>query len=197
MTIVLQETHAGMTVKVCIDDDPLNPRKEYDNATTIVHWHRRYDLGDKVEQVLAAELLEDYHEKGNPILAIVPLYLLDHSGISISIDSFNDRFDSGQVGWAFITKSDADKMGYEYMTLEEYVTIIKAEVETFDHYLRGNVYGYIVESRNGEELESCCGFIGSMNDALAEGKSMAEGIIDPAIQEEADELAARATFAGI
>lgn len=197
MTIVLQETHAGMTVKVCIDDDPLNPRKEYDNATTIVHWHRRYDLGDKVEQVLAAELIESAHENGNPILAILPLYLFDHSGISVSVTSFNDRFDSGQVGWAFITKSNSDKMGYEGLSTEEYENIIKGEIETFDHYLRGNVYGYIVESRNGSELESCWGFIGSMDDALAEGKSMAESIIEPAIQEEADELAARATFAGI
>lgn len=31
------------------DDTPLNPRTDWDNITIMACWHRRYDLGDKIE----------------------------------------------------------------------------------------------------------------------------------------------------
>lgn len=36
-------------------------------------------------------------------MEMVPLYLLDHSHLSLSIVDFNDRWDSGQIGFAFLT----------------------------------------------------------------------------------------------
>lgn len=30
------------------DDEPLNPRRDWDNITTMVCWHRQYNLGDKI-----------------------------------------------------------------------------------------------------------------------------------------------------
>jgi hypothetical protein len=37
--------HAGMTVLIEQDDDPVNPR-EWDNMGIMVYWHRNYNLGD-------------------------------------------------------------------------------------------------------------------------------------------------------
>ena len=40
---------------------------------------------------------------------VMPLYLLDHSGLAMQTTSFNDPWDSGQVGWIYVSKEDALK----------------------------------------------------------------------------------------
>lgn len=48
---------------------------------------------------------------------VMPLYLLDHSGLAMQTTSFNDPWDSGQVGWVYVSKEDALKeYGAEKMT---------------------------------------------------------------------------------
>ena len=42
-----EEFDHGIVGKIYYDEDPLNPRKEWDHAATMVCWHRRYDLGDE------------------------------------------------------------------------------------------------------------------------------------------------------
>jgi hypothetical protein len=40
--------HMGVEIQIRSDDDPTNPRKEWDHpGTHMVCWHRDYDLGDK------------------------------------------------------------------------------------------------------------------------------------------------------
>lgn len=198
MNLAKEVKHAGKSVKVFYDPDPLNPRKEYDNATIMLHWHRRYDLGDKrIERMSKEEVEAQYEEEGDPILAILPLYLYDHSGLSISTGGFSCRFDSGQVGYVYITKSKADEMGWDLNNPPNWEDIIKGEVKTYDDYLTGQVFGYEVVGRDGETLESCWGFIGDIDDCLSEGKSAAEGCEDPADARDAEELAGRATYAGV
>lgn len=38
--------------------------------------------------------------------------------------------------------------------------IMDLEVKTFDQYLRGEIYGFIIETVDGEHLDSCWGFYG-------------------------------------
>ena len=38
--------HAGLTVNILHDDDPPNPRHDYENIGRMLCGHRRYDLGD-------------------------------------------------------------------------------------------------------------------------------------------------------
>lgn len=192
--IVKEVTHAGKRVQVLYDPEPLNPRKEYDNATIMVHWHPRYDLGDKrIERASAYELASYYDD----ILIVLPMVLHDHSGLSISCGPCVRGWDSGQVGWVFITAAKAEEMGYYGYAKEQLEEVIKSEIKTYDSYLRGEVYGYQVIGRDGDILESCWGFIGDMEDCLAEGKSVAKGCEDPAVAREAEELANRATYAGV
>lgn len=110
------------------------------------------------------------------------LYLYDHSGISISGSSFKGRaphasWDSGVVGIAIITN---EKLKEEGLTVEQGEACIDSEIETYDMYLRGSVFGIEVyegdecECCGHEELElvdSCYGFYG--RDGIAE--AMAEG----------------------
>jgi hypothetical protein len=115
------------------------------------------------------------------VLSIKPLYLYDHSGITISTKSFNDRWDSGQVGWVIVDEKQLNKIcGEDYERSEEKLSsIIEGEVDTYDKYLTGEVYRYEVyevetcslghEHRN--LVESCGGYFGYDN-CKQEGESV-------------------------
>lgn len=96
-------------------------------------------------------------------MIVMPLFLYDHSGLSISTSRIC-RWDSGQVGFMYITKKDAVKeFGKKYFTKaveEKAIAWMEAELETYDNYLRGDVYGYRILDENGDELDSCWGFYG-------------------------------------
>ena len=47
------------------------------------------------------------------------------------------------------------------------------EVEVYDQYITGEVYGYVIKDEEGNELEPCWGFFG-MDHATEEAKRQAE-----------------------
>lgn len=156
------------------DTDPTDPR-EWDNCTEMLCFHGKYRLGDRdlpyregdyqswgeVKQALEA----DGHTH------IKPLYLYDHGGITIRVGSDFAEYggwDSGQVGFVYIPA------GSDYLDKTRIDTIIAAEVEEYDKYLRGEVYRYRLEQDNKctccghtevEVIESCGGFY-SVVDAM-------------------------------
>lgn len=95
--------------------------------------------------------------------AILPLYLYDHSGITMSTGSFSCPWDSGQVGWIY---ADAEMIEKEYgkvtpETLGKAKEVLEAEVLTYDYYLTGQCYGFQL-FEGEEEIDSCWGFLGDI-----------------------------------
>lgn len=111
------------------DDYAENPRDMYDNISTIYCWHTYYIIGDdKPKEKTARDVLADMCEKYTNMEAddidaasendmirelqqakdIVIKYIscYEHSGITISTAittyPYNDRWDSGIIGFAFI-----------------------------------------------------------------------------------------------
>ena len=72
-----------------------------------------------------------------------PLFLYDHSGITISAGAFGCPWDSGQVGWQYMTEESiqAEWKGDH----EKALRYMDATLETYDDYITGNVHGYTVE----------------------------------------------------
>lgn len=134
------------------------------------------ELGD--EEAYKALIRKTAEEKA----IILPLRLLDHSGITMSIGrgahwSDPGGWDSGQVGWIFVTRETLKKEGLSDKTDEEIVKYLEGEVETYDQYLTGDVYGFQLkkivkfEKKNletgeveiieeEEDIDSCWGFYG-------------------------------------
>ena len=116
---------------------------------------------------------------------ILPLYLYDHSGITMSTSPFNCNWDSGQVGWVVVSKENVRKeFGVKRINkklIEKVTNILEGEIKTYDQYLTGDIYGYkifkVTECELGhehkEELDSCWGFYGE-----EECMTEAEGIVD-------------------
>jgi hypothetical protein len=194
------ETYRDYKIVIEYDRDPENPRKAFDNAATMVCFHGRYDLGDEhdystpVDAVASICGIDDEHIdlygfaetlSLAPILWL-PLYLYDHSGITMNTTGFSCPWDSGQVGFIYITKEKA-KSEWPLQPGETHelwvVRVMKylvSEVETYDYYLTGQVYGYTVTTPDGSEDDegSCWGFIGGIDYCIKEAKSYVDAIAD-------------------
>lgn len=94
----------------------------------------------------------------------LPLYLYDHSGITMSASPFSCPWDSGQVGFIYVTKADVrkewNKQRISKQLAQKVIDCLKSEVKTYDQYLTGDVWGYVIEDRHGEHVDSCWGFYG-------------------------------------
>ena len=144
------------TIEIHRDDDPLDPRKEYDNVGTMVCFHSRCALGDDHEFTpeSAREFIE---EQGDNILWL-PLYLYDHSGITISAAPFSCPWDSGQIGFIYCTQ---EQINHEWNGDRDAARkYLLAEVSTYDQYLTGDIWGFVVKDEHEEIVDSCRGFYG-------------------------------------
>ena len=194
MEHITQKTVGNYRIKTFYDESPESPRN-WDNLGTMVCFHSRYDLGDKHEYHHQDyngwdEMEKDIIKKEN-VAVILPLYIYDHSGITMNTTGFECRWDSGQVGFIFISK---DKIREEFNIkritkewVEKITEYLKSEVETYDQFLRGDVFGYrtykvsicSLGHEHEEEIDSCWEFY-SEEECFNE----AEGIVNYRIENE-------------
>lgn len=150
-------------LQIMVDEDPIDNRKECDvHVGTMVCWHRSYILGD--EQPAADP--EDYRADLPEDRIELPLYLYDHSGITMRTAPFSCKWDSGQVGFIYTTPEKMKELGVDVEKAEEY---LRSEVEQYDYYLTGEVYGFTRYKHvkcetcahiEQEVIDSCRGFYG-------------------------------------
>ncbi len=173
------EIHGKYKIEIEIDTDASSPR-DWDNLGKMVCFHKRYDLGDKHEysfhNYFSWDMMKMDMIKKEDIAVILPLYMYDHSGITIATTPFGCRFDSGQIGWIYATKEDVRK-AYSCKMVTSKVkakvnTCLLNEVEVYDQYVRGEVYGFkITDTETDEEIDSCWGIIGNIEYVTEEAKS--------------------------
>ena len=166
-------------IKTFYDESPESPRN-WDNLGTMVCFHPSYNLGDK--HSFDKHLYSSWEEMEKDIIdtenvhTILPLYLYDHSGITISTSPFSCRWDTTRLGWIFVSKEEVKKQGVDETKVEE---CLKGEVETYDQYIRGDVFGYKIYKvltcdlghEHEEELECSWGYYGD-KECLSEAEGM-------------------------
>ena len=162
-----------------LDDDQLDTAKErFYNllakksppqtfSEEIALWGRSHNL-----------LLEKCQNLFDQKYISLPLYLYDHSGITMSCAAFSCPWDSGQVGIIYVSK---EKLREEYSSKlvtpkirEKALRVLRAEVEEYDRFLTGDCWGYEIyemcddqelidagwEDVEGNCVDSCWGFLG-------------------------------------
>lgn len=203
MDAFLEEQYKGYNIRIYQDEQPMSPR-DMDNLGTMVCFHREYDgLGDKHDlksaQFSGWEELQAYLTTELGAKFIKPLFLYDHSGLRIKIGSFHGllpqghaEFDSGQVGFIYTTDEAMIKAGLiikdttimPLETLNKVDDILRGEVDTYDQYLRGEVYGYVISKAvccdkcgNCEDIhvDSCWGNYGEPEKMVADCKRIIDG----------------------
>lgn len=163
--------YKGYSINIYVDEDPPESPRDWNNLTHMFCFHKRYNLGDYKANPYHfsdfsgwSEMIEQIH-RDYDVLVYKPLYLYDHSGITISTGPFSCRWDSGQIGFVFITREKIRKIhGWKRITKKRKKLLkqwLESEVKIYDQYLRGEVYGYQVEDPSGEHVDSCRGFYGT------------------------------------
>jgi len=144
----------------------INPRKDCDNLGTIAY-KCKYDIGDEilsdpvdwysmqlgyddgvqafialrhtVKHPYSNEFSGFLKERFDKIAISLPVYLYDHSGITVSTCPFSCPWDSGQVGIIYVLK---EKVREEFSVdriseqLEKKVIdILESEIKNLDQYL--------------------------------------------------------------
>lgn len=259
------EEYRGFNINWYYDNDPQNPRTDWDNLGHMICWHRRYSLGDKhnysdvdsfmsilISEHVSHERLREYllSKKGNvwleyiehspedvkryeckarvalgitddydddywecepdekdriidmavdqaPLeyltpddvaelledeLVIMPVSIYDHSGVSIWLGSPTCMWDSGQVGFMYLTKKDAlRELGNctEENWKERAMECMEAEMEVYNCYISGDVYGFVIEDEDENEIDSCWGYYG--DEAVKDQNKENRALIDKEI----------------
>jgi hypothetical protein len=183
---VINKEGEPLTLNIMLDTMAENPRRTSDMLGTMICHHRKYDLGDKGTSESQSYLAENFNSwddlkaaiiAGENPAVILPLFIYDHGGITMSVKQFSDHWDSGQVGFIFISKKKARE---EYgrltkKTLEKIESYLIAEVKEYDLFLQGSVYGFELirkEKCNScdhvseESIDSCWGFVCESEDEM-------------------------------
>jgi hypothetical protein len=206
----LMATSGNRTIEVYTDMSGDSDPREWDCLGTIVGWDRDVQLGKKqikeqyqVELVLL-DILDDamnlsYEQYDNVMehataevlmnaikkhtkAVVLPIYVYNHSGISVSTSSYRYRmFDSAGWDWGisgiiYATESKIKKeYGGDKVTDEmrtKAIEALKGEIKTLDMYYKNEVYWYTVKE-GGEEVDSCYGvYAEDLKDLKKELKSM-------------------------
>jgi len=123
----------------------------------------------------ASQYRKAIHEKILEYLSssyvIEPIFMYDHSGITINTKGFSCPWDSGQVGW-IVASHDTIKNEFGQIndeTIEKARALLKSEVKEYDYYLTDQCYGFRLYKSN-EEIASCWGFSGEIRDVQNEIK---------------------------
>ena len=167
------------TLKVYYDSDVENPREfvEYDS---VIAYKSQYTLGEEIIPEPIDWLEEKLnvakkYEYSNARLAELEeiffdrfiakrIYLYDHSSLAVSTSPFSNKWDSGQVGYIYISKEKvranygAKKVGKKLKQLV--LDNLEAEVEELNHYVSGEVFGFKILDSEGSVVDSCWGFYG-------------------------------------
>ena len=188
------------------DDCPEDPRS-WDNIGTMLCCHRDYQLGDcnsnRETELQLAEICRKYGKSDEEIdemtfgeeirfildqdnICGLPLWLYDHSGISISTGR-QCSWDSSFVGLIFVEKDFylaqtclKDEEDWKAKAKET----LEGEIETYSDFIEGNVYQWtlyeptvvIRQSMDGKELSRTIDEEGEVVDSMG-------GFYDPTLED--------------
>ena len=190
--------HAGFTCELHYDEDGghADPR-DADNLGTMVCWHPEYALGDEQftspggrgyvvtpfdtecgRYPSSMQALERYLRLMRGALVVLPLFLLDNSGLSLRAGSPSacdpGGWDTTMVGFIYTTAGRIAELcgapvrdGDPFYcprdwegTAEAWIAEqLDVEVRLYSAFLSGQVYGWVVRDARGEVVESCWGYL--------------------------------------
>lgn len=200
----------GITqIAVIVNDNCEESPREWDNAGTIISLVTRNFYSDKDAYPLYRNIRENFYQDGkfdynreeiggqfvsdnhSNVLTLerekvifLPIYMYSHSGETIKTSPFTCRWDSGLVGYIYMTATKAKEEGFTRkdgkIDWKRVKGILEAEVKIYDSYIRGECYGFnsfkVEDGIVSDDSEDCYGFLGddaleSMEDAYLPRKA--------------------------
>jgi len=199
-TITIDKTKEGYTIKYLIQDDCNETPREWDNLGKMVCWHRNYNLGDKHNyaepsdffigmaedlgisekqlETFSSDAMQKFVLKHKDII-LLPLYLYDHSGISMRTYPHGQHvaWDCGQVGYIYVTKEMVIKEYGKFTkkNIEQAIEVMKGEIDTYDKCIQGEVYCCVMDKYDHKKNKLDYDVVGGYYGADYALKTLKEG----------------------
>ncbi len=150
--------YKGFEIKVIQDDDAQSPDDWGNDDAFVVYDHRRFFVerkGFNPDEIFEAlqqqkKIFDGYW--------FFPLYAYIHSGVALSLgrDSypFTCNWDTSFKGFVLVKKEKGTWKRDKARTRAESI------ISGWNEYLSGNVWGFNIEDKDGENIDSCFGFYG-------------------------------------
>lgn len=176
MTTYKQAESTIGKLEIDFDNYAENPYESYDHGIKIYSFSNRYNLGEDGGYSESSTILSnicydlgiDYNDDTTEEQMInriqkkaifEPIYIYEHSSVALSTTPFNDRWDSGQVGWYLVDKNSLEKnFGYKKRTkkaIEQVEKRVSGLLDNMQAHINGDVYMWFIYDSEGEILESC------------------------------------------
>lgn len=183
MEAVKKISYKGMTIEIYHDENAESPDDCGNEDCFIIYSHRSFSVqvdGFDDEEINECWLKkENYkHSKFNnttkkyehSTYRIYPLFAYIHSGVALSIKRdyypFTCNWDTSMSGFVLVKIQKA----WTFRKSQS-LKVAQSVVNEWNHYLSGEVYGYITKDKNNNDIDSCWGFYGDYDKS---------GIIDEA-----------------
>jgi hypothetical protein len=159
--------YKGHTIKLMPDPDVEDPREFFDHVATFAFFHKRYRMGDKVG--IKWEDYPGWTEMERNIVRIykpsyiTPVYMYDHSGLVLSTSPFSCPWDSGRVGFMWISDPDIPR--------DDLSKIVEDEIQELNQWLSGDVW--TIDIDDGKE---CLNGVFGYDYAVEEAKRMIDSM---------------------
>ena len=176
---------AGSAALLVHDEFAQNPRREGENITTLVTWRRNLRLSDTQEFPSPRDFLDHLILQGRPDIRelledngidgirecppqlrkhlrnsdypgeLQEVYILEHGGVSLSTQPFQDSWDSGLLGYIWIPKETILKMDLSHGDADR---IVQWDLALCQEYVNGQVYALKLQ-RDGDRTQETMGDI--------------------------------------
>jgi len=158
-------------LEISFDDYPTSPRILMSNLGYFITCEKEYCSPDRQNdlinivkntgeiamsqkehiELIKKEIKENLNEK---VIAIYPITKYEHGGVVYKLGSFNG-FDYSQCGFYIITDKTQKELGGLKKNFEK---VVRVELETYNSYVNGEMFRYVLFDQNGKVKDSCCGF---------------------------------------
>ncbi len=190
-----------VTIKLYQDFAPENPR-QWDNPSKLLIFGGRncidvneLDMTIRTEDYSGWEEIEQVVMDAFPGCELLPVYRYEHGSVAYNTTGFSCPWDSGRVGLIVCTRETMiEEWGKKRATKavrEKARKYMAGEVETYSQWANGDVYGYVVEDKEGNHLDSCWGFYGidyCREEALSQAEYSAKTLTEAGKAELAGQL---------
>jgi hypothetical protein len=151
-------------IRISPDFNVVSPREKAGRLGTLTCWHRKYKMGEPHKFETPEDFL-DWEKNHTEKIIKFEVYMLDHSGLVLSLEPFKDRWDSGQIGWIYADKP-AIRKHFRYKVvgkgaIRQTRWQFMKELDEYTLYLNGDVWGYeIIDLLTDTVEHECWGFFG-------------------------------------
>lgn len=147
-TLIEKVEYKGYTIAKHVDDNSINPFEDWDGIGKIIfHPKARYSCNTDMT-----------YQEAKETKFSVPLSAYIHGGISLSVlgEGYRCQFDTSDyiAVWVPDQKNAPVK---RHKKAQEYA---RQACKIFNQWANGDVYGFIVKDKEGNDVDSCWGFYG-------------------------------------